>query len=159
MAKLTKGTQLFFINPDDGAVVRVTKLTNFNPGGAPADQVETTDLDALTDKTYLKGLRTPGQATGTINATPSETSHTILHDLAQDPDEEGPIVKWVVGWGDDDTPPTADTNGDWVLPTTRTWFEFEGYVADFPLDFALNTVVQTTLSIQRSGPSKWTPKQ
>ncbi|MGV8481975.1 phage tail tube protein, partial [Pseudomonas aeruginosa] len=40
----------------------------------------------------------------------------------------------------------------------RTWFTFEGYVSDFPFDFASNTLVATQATIQRSGAGKWTPK-
>lgn len=47
---------------------------------------------------------------------------------------------------------------DFSLPTTRTWFTFQGYIADFPFDFAQNTVVTSTLSIQRSGGSAWLKK-
>ena len=44
------------------------------------------------------------------------------------------------------------------LPTGRTWNVFEGYVAGFPFNFAQNTVVQSAVSIQRSGDSLWYPK-
>ncbi|MCL8343222.1 phage tail protein, partial [Pseudomonas mosselii] len=47
---------------------------------------------------------------------------------------------------------------DFVLPSSRTWFVFEGYVADFPFDFAANAVVSTAVSIQRSGGSAWIKK-
>jgi len=47
---------------------------------------------------------------------------------------------------------------DFVLPATRTWFTFEGYVSDFPFDFAQNTVVTTAATIQRSGGSAWIRK-
>lgn len=47
---------------------------------------------------------------------------------------------------------------DFDLPNTRTWFAFSGFVSDFPFDFQLNTVVQTQVSIQRSGASGWIPK-
>ncbi|MDO1979112.1 phage tail tube protein, partial [Escherichia coli] len=53
-----------------------------------------------------------------------------------------------------------DSNGDWdfVLPPTRTWFVFRGYVSDFPFDFAANAVVTSTATIQRSGGSAWIRK-
>ncbi|MNT93817.1 hypothetical protein D3C72_2353800 [compost metagenome] len=55
--------------------------------------------------------------------------------------------------------PTLNTEGDdFELPTTRTWFVFQGYVADFPFDFAANSVVSTAVSIQRSGGSAWIKK-
>jgi hypothetical protein len=156
MAKLTKGMQLFFIDPADRAVTRVTGLTGFNPGGAPADQVEITDLDELETKNYLKGLRTPGQASGTVLADPTVAAHIRLHEMVED----GSIgnVEWVIGWGDGTVAPTADSNGNFNLPTTRTWYQFDGYVSDFPFDFQLNTVVSTALTIQRSGGGTWQKK-
>lgn len=155
MAKLAQGTQIYFIDPDTLAVTEVICATAFNPGGAPADQLETTCL-ADTARTYLPGLRTPGQASMTLNADPANASHLRLHALSQvDP---SPTIKWAVGWSDGTAAPTADSAGDFVLPTTRTWFVFEGYVSDFPFDFANNSVVTTSMSIQRSGGSVWTPK-
>nr|WP_272944322.1 phage tail tube protein [Pseudomonas putida] len=47
---------------------------------------------------------------------------------------------------------------DFVLPPTRTWFLFDGYVSDFPFDFAANAVVTTAATIQRSGGSAWIRK-
>lgn len=47
---------------------------------------------------------------------------------------------------------------DFVLPSTRTWFLFDGYVSDFPFDFAANAVVTTAATIQRSGGSAWIRK-
>ncbi|WP_366525632.1 phage tail tube protein [uncultured Microbulbifer sp.] len=45
-----------------------------------------------------------------------------------------------------------------MLPDSRTWFTFEGYVADFPFDFQQNSLVTGEMSIQRSGGSAWTVK-
>nr|WP_280139864.1 phage tail tube protein [Pseudomonas panipatensis] len=47
---------------------------------------------------------------------------------------------------------------DFVLPPTRTWFVFDGYVADFPFDFQNNSTVKTSAAIQRSGPGAWVRK-
>ena len=157
MSILTQGTHVFFIDPADDSVVQVKGATAFNPGGAPSDQIETTALEDF-DRKYKKGMRTPGQASLTIQADPSEPSHVRLHELSESNDQTEQIVKWVVGWSDGFAPPTVDVGGDWTLPTTRTWYEFEGYVSDFPFDFALNTVVTTQVTIQRSGGSAWTKK-
>ncbi|MDT4860744.1 Phage tail tube, TTP, lambda-like [compost metagenome] len=67
-------------------------------------------------------------------------------------------MNWVVGWSDGTAAPTADSSGDFELPTTRTWFVFGGYIADFPFDFQQNSVVATQVSIQRSGGSAWIKK-
>lgn len=44
------------------------------------------------------------------------------------------------------------------LPTDRTWITFQGYVSGFPFNFAQNSVVQSTVAIQRSGEAFWYPK-
>lgn len=156
MSVLTQGTQVYFIDPDDLSIVPILKATAFNPGGAPSDQIEDTPLEEPTTRTYKKGLRTPGQASLTINADPQIESHVRLHELSEEATDRR--IKFAVGWSDGTAAPTADTEGEFVLPTTRTWFTFEGYVSDFPLDFAQNAVVTTAASIQRSGGSVWTPK-
>jgi hypothetical protein len=165
MSKLTQGTQVFFIDPEGSApsVVEVECATSFNPGGAPADQIEDTCL-AANARAYKPGLRTPGQASMTINADPENASHIRLHELSED--NPSPTLKWAVGWSDgpldaDGLPtsvPGIDSSGDFDLPSDRTWFVFEGYVADFPFDFQLNSVVTTNISIQRSGGSYWIKK-
>lgn len=157
MSILTQGTHVFFIDPADDSVVQVLGATAFNPGGAPSDQIETTALEDF-DRKYKKGMRTPGQASLTIQADPNVASHIRLHELSESNDQTQQIVKWVVGWSDGTALPTVSVGGDWTLPTTRTWYEFEGYVSDFPFDFALNTVVTTQVTIQRSGGSAWTKK-
>lgn len=54
---------------------------------------------------------------------------------------------------------TASLGGaDFVLPDTRTWFTYQGYISDFPFDFTQNSVVSSELTIQRSGGSRWVKK-
>lgn len=167
MSVLTQGTQLFVIDPEfdsNGAGVReIECITTFNPGGNPADQIEDTCLSATT-RSYRPGLRTPGQATGSLNADPANASHLRLYDFSEaDP---SPTLQFVVGWsdgpvdanGDPTAIPTLDSNGEFVLPSTRTWFKFSGYVSDFPFDFTANTVVVTNFTIQRSGRGYWIKK-
>ena len=159
MSVLTQGTQIFFIDPEfdsNGAGVReVECATTFTPGGNPADQIEDTCLSD-TSRSYKPGLRTPGQATLGLNADPENESHVRLHQLSET--DPSPTLKWAVGWADGTSVPTLDSSGDFDLPTDRTWFVFEGYVSDFPFDFAANTVVTTQAAIQRSGGSAWIRK-
>jgi hypothetical protein len=161
MSILTQGTQIFALvpavtDPSDLEVIEIQCATAFNPGGNPADQIEDTCLSDKVRK-YLRGLRTPGQATMTLNADPRNASHVRLHQLSEDDDIGN--VSWVVGWSDGTAPPTLNVAGDdFQLPTTRTWFLFDGYVSDFPFDFAANTVVVTSATIQRSGGSAWIRK-
>jgi hypothetical protein len=156
MSILAQGTQIYFIDPDTDDVVVIECATTFNPGGAPADQIEDTCLEDF-ERSYQPGLRTPGQATMGINADPRNASHIRLHALSEENPQ--PTLKWAVGWSDGaGIAPGVDSVGDFDLPTTRTWFTFQGYVSDFPFDFAQNTVVTSQLSIQRSGGSAWIKK-
>ena len=159
MSVLTQGTQIYFIDPEfdsNGAGIReVECATTFSPGGNPADQIEDTCLSATT-RSYRPGLRTPGQAALGLNADPSKSSHVRMHELAET--DPSPTLSWVVGWADGTAAPTLDSNGEFVLPSTRTWYQFSGYVSDFPFDFTANTVVTTQASIQRSGGSTWVKK-
>jgi hypothetical protein len=162
MSILAQGTQVFALvptvaNPAIFEVIEIECATAFTPGGNPADQIETTCLSE-TVRSYMRGLRTPGQAALTLNADPRNASHVRLYQLAEDDDIES--IHWAVGWSDGKgIVPTLSTEGDdFVLPTTRTWFVFDGYVSDFPFDFAANTVVTTAATIQRSGGSAWIRK-
>ncbi|WP_110641004.1 phage tail tube protein [Salinicola sp. CPA57] len=153
MSVLAQGTQVFMLAA--GAIVRIPGATAFNPGGNPRDQVEETDLEDTTSRRYKKGLGTPGSASLTVNADPQEPAHVQLYEMANSKGEDK--VKFFVGWSDGTEPPTVATQTV-SLPTTRTWFEFEGYVSDFPMDFATNSLVSSQVTIQRSGDGKWTPK-
>jgi len=156
MSMKTQGTSLFMLAPAATAVLKLGGITGFNPGGAPADQIDTTTLEDG-DKTSTKGLRTPGQATGGLQADPRKAEHVKLYELSQDDSDE--LCTFYIGWSDGTAAPTYDEATSTVtLPTTRTWFIFEGYVADFPMDFQGNTVVTTQLAIQRSGKGTWQPK-
>ncbi|MDY0970125.1 phage tail tube protein [Siccibacter turicensis] len=160
MSVLTQGTQLFvFAN---NTVSEIECITAFNPGSSPADQIEDTCLSEKSTRTYKKGLRTPAQASATLNADPKNASHLMLSTLAETSDQTDLV--FAVGWSDGESEPTPATDSTagavdgLYLPPDRTWYVFKGYVADFPFDFQQNTVVQTTATIQRSGAGRWIPK-
>jgi len=240
MSMLTQGTQIYVLAPLVGGggyeVLNIECATAFNPGGSPSDQIEDTCLEETDARTYLRGLRTPGSASLTVNADSRNASHLRLHQLSNSEDQTP--LKWAVGWSDGknvkptlavagsiasvnvtaggtgytsaptvaitggggsgatatavvsggavvgvtitnkgtgytSVPTVAFTGGagsgaiatavrsvvpDFVLPQTRTWFTFQGYVSDFPFDFTGNAVVVTQAAIQRSGGSTWIPK-
>lgn len=238
----TQGSQLFALFPSasDPAVLEVLEIeciNNFNGGGNPADQITIECLNETTRR-YLKGMRTPGQATFTIDADPRNESHIRLQQAAESDDESFDDMRFALGWSDGigiapglasaggvsgvslssggtgytsaptvgftggggsgatavavvtdgvvtavtvtnpgtgyTSAPTVELTGgdgtgaaaiaavsdeaDFVLPPTRTWFLFDGYVADFPFDFQANTTVKTAVAIQRSGPGAWVRK-
>lgn len=153
----TQGTKLFFVNPADDTIHGVDCMTSFNPGGAPADQLEDTCMEDTSGvRSYKPGLRTPGQGSLVLNADPTNASHLLLFQLSQGDVKN---LQWALGWSDGVAAPTSvDTSGDFILPSSRTWYTFEGYVADFPFDFALNALVTSTVPIQRSGAGVWIKK-
>jgi hypothetical protein len=243
MAVKTQGSQLFALvpiitNPGTFQVLEIDCISNFNGGGNPADQIVVECLNKTT-REYLKGMRTPGQATFTVDADPRVASHIRLQQAAESDDPMYDEIRWALGWADGmgivpavgaadglasvsitaggsgyTSPPTVAFTGggggtgaagtaiisggkvvgvnitnpgsgytlaptvaftggtgtgaaattslgdpaDFVLPPTRTWFVFDGYVADFPFDFQNNSTVKTSAAIQRSGPGAWVRK-
>jgi hypothetical protein len=158
MSILSQGTNVYVLDPNDGtpAVLKIECATSLSPGGDPADQIEDTCLEAF-ERSYKAGLRTPGQATMGINADPDNESHLTLYGLSRE--NPAPVLKFAIGWSDGTDAPTLNVGEDgFELPATRTWFTFQGYISDFPFDFAQNTVVTTEVSIQRSGNSAWIKK-
>jgi hypothetical protein len=144
MAIKTQGTQLYFIDPDNFAVVQVGCVTTITGLTAARDQIETTCLDSDA-RTYEAGMATPGAAQFTVNFDTGDVSHTRLHELYV----AGTKVDWALGWSDGVAPPTSDSTA-FTLPSTRSWIEFNGYISDLPFDFALNAVVTSNISIQVS---------
>jgi len=54
----------------------------------------------------------------------------------------------------------TSTLGDlkFVLPTTRSWLNFSGYLQAFPFSFGSNTLVNSSIGIRMSGAITLTPK-
>lgn len=158
MAIKTQGTQLYFVdeNASGGCEVVVVECATSMTGlSSPREQIETTCLESDT-RQYEGGLSTPGQLTVSINFDPSLPSHLRLYELWK---ENGPNSKFAIGLSTPvDSAPTLDSDCDFEYPTNRTFVEFEGYVADIPLEIALNSVVTTAVSIQVSGPYTVFPK-
>lgn len=153
MAKKTQGTMLYFINPTGPAVTVVGCVTTISGVSSPREQIETTCL-ADDARSYLGGLQAPGQAQFTINFDTSDATHIALNTIY----ESNASVQWAIGWSDGTAAPTLDSNDLFDLPTTRSWIVFEGYIADLPFDFALNSVVGSSISVQMSGERTLTPK-
>jgi hypothetical protein len=141
----TQGTAVYFI--DDTAVAKLAAPTGVSGLGGATDQIETTDLDALEDKTYVAGLGSPGQVSVPFNFKPGEASQQTLFDLK--------ISKAVIGWmvclSDGTAAPTI-TSGALVAPAARTSIGFQAFVSDVVVDVATNEIVRGTLTLQRSGP-------
>lgn len=158
----TQGTDGFILVPSETSVgtfevLSLGCVTSIDPGADATDQIDTTCLSVRTTRTYKPGLTTPGTGSIALNADPNEPSHLKLFELSKTKE----TIKFAIGWSDGPATsvPTLNSAGDgFNLPTDRTFNVFEGYVSGFPFNFAQNTVVQSTVGIQRSGDNFWYPK-
>lgn len=148
MAVKTQGTQLWMVVAATigASVVRIGCPTGISGLGGSKSQIETTCLDS-DEQTFLAGFATPGQMSVNLDFDPAIVSHTQLWDLFN----SGEQVQWIVGFHGSTDAPSVDTFGIITYPTTRTFIDFSGYIADLPLDFALNSVVKSAMQVQRSG--------
>lgn len=152
-----QGTDLFAIDPATNSLLDVGCVTSISGIDTAIDQIETTCLNDLT-RTYEAGLATPGAATFGLQFDPADPAHIRLHQLKT----AGTTLQWVIGFSDGTVAPTVgtDSSGDpeFVLSPTRSWLTFEGYMNSYPFEFALNTMVTSTVGIQVSGEPVLIPK-
>ena len=168
MARRTQGSGVWFVDevaatPGTYELVEVDCPLNFKPGTDSKDRIETTCLGQEENKTYLDGggLKDPGQSTFDVNADPRKPSHVRLYNL----EKSGKTVQWIVGWAGKDkgsvkniVPTVEAATGEVTLPTGRSWNKFTGYVDSFPMDVDANTVVKSTVTIQRNTAVEWIPE-
>ncbi len=147
----TQGSALYLVDASvsssDPELVKLDCPTGVQGLGGAKDQIETTCLETIGDKEFAAGLGNPGQVTVPFNFIPRAFSHRSL--LAYK--ESGEVLEWILCLSESTEAPTLDSDGAIVPPTTRSSFEFSGYVADVNFDLATNEIVRGTLLIQRSG--------
>lgn len=146
---ITKGMKVWMINRlDSDAVVEIKRVTAVNFGTSPADDIETTDLEATTHRGYDKGLKAPSTATVSILYDTSADSHAALKALEEAADTNETMI--AIGAADGTDAPTV-TDGKFVFPTTRSYMAITGYVSDFPVDIQISSTVPVPCSIRRNG--------
>lgn len=153
----SQGTDLYTIDPATGLLLDVGCITSLDGIDTAIDQIETTCLNSLS-RTYEAGLATPGAATFGLQFDPADVNHVRLHQLKT----AGTQLKWAIGFSDGTAAPTTGTDSagddEFVLPPTRSWLVFDGYMNSFPFTFGLNTMVTSTVGIQVSGEPVLLPK-
>lgn len=148
----TQGTHLYFVDRTGApALVKMTCPTGITglTGGA-ADQIETTCLDATSDKTYERGLNNPNAISVPFNMKPADASHQLLFELK----ESGETLDWMALLSESADPPTLGASPGFVLtaPATRSAIAFRAYISEVNIDIAGNEIIRGTLTLQRSGP-------
>ena len=152
MGLRTAGTQLYYIDPADGQIQTITCVTSINGLDTTLDQIDVTCLEDL-DRRYQAGLGNPSAFTFGIQYDPADSSHAKIAALFN----SRLTTDWAIGYSDGTAAPTV-TDGELVLPTSRSFTLIEGYVASFPLEFELNEVVRSEISVQVSGPVVTVPR-
>lgn len=152
-----QGSELYVVDPGDSdgnPVLDVGCILDLNGIDSTIEENETTCLSALT-RTYEASLATPGEASFTLQFDPANPVHVRLHQLKK----QGVTLKWALGWSDGTgIPPTgADTAGDFILPTSRSWILFEGFMKNFPFNFARGEQVTSPVNIRVSGEPELIP--
>lgn len=144
-AKKTQGTELYYLSVDE-EIIKVPGATGITGLGGGATKIDATDLDSV-EKESIAGLPDPGAASVPLNFDPASEVHQGLVALKN----AGSKVTWILGLSDGTAPPTANSSGAITYPTSRTYRSFLAYVADLPVDAAIDSKYTTTMSLQRSG--------
>jgi len=152
MAIKTQGTHLYAIDPADDSVITVGCVLSIDGIDTTNEQLEKTCLSDLA-REYESGLATPGAASFGINFDTSDATHVRLHELKV----AGTTLKWAVGLSDGADVPTV-ASSEFVLATSRSYIEFDGYMSSFPFSIAQNAFVTSTVAIQISGEPEITAK-
>lgn len=144
----TKGTNLYFINDAQDAILRLTCPTGITGvNGGTKDKIDVTCLDNVTAfRQYVGGFADPSEVSVPFVLYDGDASQAELLTLQQ----SGTVVEWMVALSDSATAPTLSSDY-MVAPTDRTTFSFQGYVSNLTFDAAVNEVVRGTLTIQPSG--------
>lgn len=152
MSLNAQGTEIYFVN-DTGELAVLHCPTGVNIPRATKENIDITCLSDQ-DRRFKAGLGTPPTVTVTAYFDPQNPSHKYLWDAQ----ESRETLTFIVGLSDGTADPTVDTAGDVVLPTTRSFVSFDGYIQDTPLDAQLAAELTVSFTIQMSGNSTLTPK-
>jgi hypothetical protein len=146
MTMLTKGTHIFILDPRNNQITKLACPKGLTGLSLSTPQISATCLDSEAEE-FSPGMPSPGAATIAMDFDTAVASHMLLEDL----NANQVTAKWAVGYSDGTAPPTVDSSGDFSLPTSRSWIVFSAYVADIPMDFALNSNVTSSIGVQPSG--------
>lgn len=148
MARATKGTEIWFVMQRTAGpeIVKLGCPKGLTGLGGAKSQLDTTCLDS-DEMEFSPGMGSPGAVTVNLDFDPDKLSHRDLVTM----DENDTITEWVIGLSGSTSVPTVDTAGVVTFPTDRDYVSFNGYIAELPLDFAINANIASACSIQRTG--------
>ena len=145
MLNKTQGLSLFF-QKSASLIVKCGRVVDVSNFGGTRTQIDTTDTDDTEEMQFIAGLKSPGQITVNLNADFDLESQEDLEALY----DSGESVTWFLGMSDGTSVPTVAADV-FTIPDTRTFIQFEGFIADMPIGWAKNDIGRGTLQVQRSG--------
>lgn len=164
MARRTQGSAMWMVvpttsDPEKFELIKIGAPKDHKPGTDTKEKLEITDLEEEYSKKYLDGggLSDTGTATFSILADPKNPAHQRLFSMVA----SGESATFIQGWPGEKRGsvahivPEVAENGEITLSNQRTWTKYKAYVDSFPLDIDANTVVQTTVTLQRQSAPEW----
>lgn len=146
----SKGTHIYFAVDD--TIYQLACPTGVNVPRATREPIQDTCIGDR-NHTYQPGMGTPPTVSVNGNFQPGEATHVYLYN-AQENDTN---IRWFVGLGESEDAPDFDSAGDVVLPDSRSWLHFDGYISDTPIDIQLDSLITVEFIIQMSGNSSLIP--
>lgn len=160
MSTRTQGTELYIFDPTTDDPLKVECITLATGFSGARNQLDDSCLEDVAAST-LSGRVQPGTVTLGLNPDSVSPSQARLHELYL----SGEKFKFALGWGDftggvapGPVPTGVDSNGDPILPTTRSWLWGEASVSDFTFDFNPDDLVRSSITLQLSGLIEWIRK-
>ena len=165
MARRTQGSAMWMVvpktsNPATFELIKIGAPKDHKPGTDTKEKLEITDLEEEYSKKYLDGggLSDTGTATFSILADPKNPAHQRLFSMVA----SGESATFIQGWPGEKrgsvvhiVPVVDEATGEVTLSNQRTWTKYKAYVDSFPLDIDANSVVQTTVTLQRQTAPDW----
>lgn len=115
-------TQLYYF--DGTNIVPVICAKTIDLGQDSEEDIEVTCFDQEEGDTEA-GMVTPGEGSLAVDFDDENSSHLKILELSKTVPKK--TVHWYLGSSHSAAPPTV-TGGTVTLPTTRTWWEFDGYL-------------------------------
>lgn len=154
MAMKTKGTSLYLIDPRAIALYKFHCPKGIDDPGVTIPEVDATCLDSEGMESD-PGMPSTGAVSVTFDFDVAVASHLLLQELIA----EAVKPLWALGYSDGTDNPTVDSNGEFILPATRSWKNYgPAYVAGLSESFAVNQNVASTMSFKPSGLPVTIPK-
>lgn len=145
----TQGLELYLLDTDSAAVLKVGNFTSLDGVGGSASDIDVTSFDDLTSRRFLVGLLDQGTASFGLNWGAGDASHVKMAGIAG-----GGQYKWAVGYSDGHgIAPTYDAGPppDFTLTSGRNWLVFTASLQQWQRNFATDDVVRIAATLRISG--------